>query len=86
LTVEQSVRLLQQRLIKTEPYRYGFACLLHWLTPSELSVLKWRDVDRKNGKLYLCSPTPGRFDWPFPFRRGLQTFSSMETAISVQAS
>lgn len=57
LTVEQFGRLLHHRLIKTEPYRTMVllaACT--GLTASELSVLKWRDVDRENGKLYVRIP------------------------------
>jgi len=73
LTVEQFGRLLQHRLIKTEPYRSMVllaACT--GLTPSELSVLKWRDVDRINGKLYLCSPTPWALSTAFPLSAGLE--------------
>jgi len=65
LTREQFGRLLQNRLIRTEPYRTMVllsACT--GLIPSELSVLKWRDVDRINGKLYLCSPTPWALSTP----------------------
>ena len=59
LTVEQFGRLLQHRLIKTEPYRtMALLAACTGLTPSELSVLKWRDVDRKKGRLYLSSPAP----------------------------
>lgn len=57
LTVEQFCRLLAHRLIRTEPYRTMVllaACT--GLTAGELSVLKWRDVDRENSKLYVRIP------------------------------
>ena len=58
LTGEQFGRLLQHRLIRTEPYRtMVLVAACTGLTASELSVLRWRDVDRKNGKLYVRKPT-----------------------------
>ena len=72
LTAEQFGRLLQHRLIRTEPYRTMVllaACT--GLTPGELSMLKWRDVDRKNGKLFLSNPTPWALSTTVPFSAGL---------------
>lgn len=58
LTGEQFDRLLQHRLIRTEPYRtMVLVAACTGLTASELSALRWRDVDRKNGKLYVRNPT-----------------------------
>ncbi len=57
LTVEQFDRLLHHRLIKTEPYQtMVLLAASSGLTPNELSALRWRDVDRKNGKLYVRIP------------------------------
>lgn len=72
LTTEQFGRFVKHRLVRTEPYRTMVllaACT--GLTPSELSVLKWRDVDRRNGKLYLRNPTPWALSTAFPLSPGL---------------
>ena len=57
LTVEQFGRLLKHRFIRTEPYHTMVLLAAGTgLTASELSALKWRDVDRENGKLYVRIP------------------------------
>lgn len=58
LTREQFGRLLRHRLIRTEPYRtMVLVAACTGLIPSELSALRWRDVDRKSGKLFVRKPT-----------------------------